>query len=187
MQEADIMAIKSVLVGKYNYRITGTVWDDRITGAAGNDTIYGGAGNDTLTGSAGRDVVYGGAGNDLLYGGTGADYLSGGLGSDAFIFNTRPSGDGLAEMDIVQDYTRSDLVVFDNDAFAGLGATGWLAAQMFKVVGFGGVVDADDRLIYNGKTGVLTYDANGSGAGGRTVIADFAGNPALTADHIFIV
>lgn len=182
-----MVATTSVLVGRYNYRITGTSYDDRITGAAGNDTLSGAAGNDTLTSGAGRDQLYGGAGNDLLYGGAGADVLSGGAGSDAFIFNTRAAGDGVAEMDIVLDYTRADLVVFDNDAFAGLGAAGWLAAHMFKVVGFGGVVDADDRLVYNGRTGVLTYDANGSGTGGRTVIADFAGNPQLTADHIFIV
>ncbi|MGL5009794.1 MAG: hypothetical protein ACRC6I_07910 [Paracoccaceae bacterium] len=38
-----------------------------------------------------------------------------------------------------------------------------------------------------GRTGELTYDVNGSGTGGRVLIADFAGNPALTADNIFIV
>lgn len=181
------VATKSGLVGQYNYKITGTVYDDRLTGAGGMDTIYAGLGNDTLSGGGGRDVLFGGAGNDLLYGGAGADVLTGGLGSDAFIFNTRPAGTGLAEMDIVQDYTRADLVVFDNDAFAALGGTGFLNAGMFKVVGYGGVVDADDRLIYNARTGVLTYDANGSGTGGQVAIADFTGNPVLTADHIFIV
>ena len=182
-----MVAVKSVLVGKYNVIVAGTLWNDRITGSFGNDTLYGGAGNDTLTGGAGRDMLFGGAGNDLLYGGAGADVLTGGAGSDAFIFNTRPAGDGLSEMDIVQDYTRADIVAIDNDAFAGLGGTGWLAAHMFKVVGFGGVVDADDRLIYNARTGVLTYDANGSGTGGRVVLSDFSGNPALTADHILII
>jgi serralysin len=177
----------SVLVGQYGYQITGTFWNDRLTGSGGSDTLIGGAGNDTLSGSGGRDVLYGGSGNDLLYGGAGSDVLYGGSGSDAFIFNTRPYGDGLAEMDFVQDYTRADLVVFDNDAFPSLGAAGWLRASAFKVVGYGGVVDADDRLIYNARTGVLTYDFNGSASGGRIVIADFAGNPALTADHIYIV
>jgi Ca2+-binding RTX toxin-like protein len=185
--EAKMAVRKSVLVGKYDVKITGTVFNDRLTGGLGNDTIYGGSGNDTLTGGAGRDVLFGGAGNDLLYGGAGSDVLYGGTGSDAFIFNTRPAGDGRAEMDFVQDFTREDLVVFDNAAFAGLGPDGWLAAHRFKVVGFGGVVDADDRLIYNGRTGELTYDANGSGSGGRVLIADFAGNPNLTADNIFIL
>lgn len=179
--------IKSVLVGRYDYRIYGTELNDRITGAAGNDTVYGAGGNDTLAGGAGRDVLFGGAGNDLLYGGAGADILFGGTGSDAFIFNTRPVGDGLADLDIVQDYSRVDLVVFDNAAFAGLGFDGWLNPNVFKVVGFGGVVDADDRLIYNARSGVLTYDANGSGTGGQVAIADFSGNPALTASNIFIL
>ena len=49
------------------------------------------------------------------------------------------------------------------------------------------VVDANDRLIYNEKTGVLTYDFNGSASGGRIVLADFAGNPHLTADDFYIV
>lgn len=182
-----MVATKSVLVGNYDYVIKGTAFSDRLTGSYGNDSIYGGAGNDTLTGGAGRDVLFGGDGNDLLYGGSGTDILTGGAGSDAFIFNTRPAGDGLAEMDIVQDYTRADLVAIDNDAFPSLGSSGWLAAHMFKVVGYGGVVDADDRLIYNAQTGVLTYDWNGSGAGGRIVLADFTGNPVLTADHIYIV
>lgn len=182
-----MVATTSVLIGPYAYQIKGTIFNDRLTGSYGNDVIYGGSGNDTLTGGAGRDMLFGGSGNDLLYGGSGADILSGGLGSDAFIFNTRPAGDGLAEMDIVQDYTQSDLVAIDNDAFPSLGRSGWLPTHMFKVVGYGGVVDADDRLIYNAQTGVLTYDWNGSGAGGRIVLADFTGNPALTADHIYIV
>jgi serralysin len=185
--ETEMGTTKSVLVGQYGYQITGTFFNDRLTGYSGNDTIIGGAGNDTLTGGAGRDVLSGGSGSDLLYGGTGSDVLYGGTGSDAFIFNTRPLGDGLAEMDFVQDFTQSDIVAIDNDAFAGLGGSGWLAAYMFKVVGFGGVVDSTDRLIYNAATGVLTYDANGSGTGGRVVLADFAGNPNLTADNIFVV
>jgi hypothetical protein len=79
------------------------------------------------------------------------------------------------------------VIVLDNDAFPSLGGAGYLAAHLFKVVGFGGVVDANDRLIYNGKTGVLTYDFNGSASGGQIVLADFAGNPVLTTDDFFVI
>ena len=158
-----------------------------MVGSKGNDTILGYGGNDTLVGGAGNDQLYGGSGSDLLYGGAGRDVLSGGAGSDAFIFNTRPAGDGVAEMDIILDYDAQDVVVLDNDAFPSLGRAGWLAANMFKVVGTGGIVDADDRLIYNALTGVLTYDFNGSAAGGRITLADFAGNPRLTADDFYIL
>jgi serralysin len=180
---------KSVLVAADipNYRITGTWVSDRLVGSVGNDTISGLAGNDTLVGGSGRDQLYGGTGNDLLYGGSGSDILSGGAGSDAFIFNTRPAGDGVAEMDIVLDYDTQDVIVLDNDAFPSLGGAGWLQPFMFKVVGAGGVVDANDRLVYNALTGVLSYDFNGSATGGRIVLADFAGNPALTAHDFFIV
>jgi serralysin len=186
--EATMALSKSVLVAAApNYRITGTYFSDRLVGGSGNDTISGYEGNDTLTGNAGNDQLYGGAGNDLLYGGAGRDVLSGGAGSDAFIFNTRPLGDGVAEMDIILDYDAQDVVVLDNDAFPSLGGAGYLQAYMFKTVGFGGVVDANDRLIYNAKTGVLTYDFNGSASGGRIVLADFAGNPHLTADDFYII
>jgi Ca2+-binding RTX toxin-like protein len=183
------MASRSVLVSTAipNYRIIGTSFNDRLVGGGGQDTILGNNGNDTLIGGLGNDQLYGGAGTDLLYGGAGRDVLSGGAGSDAFVFNTRPAGNGLAEMDIILDYDAQDVVVLDNDAFPSLGGAGFLAAQMFKVVGFGGVVDATDRLIYNARTGVLTYDFNGSASGGQIVLADFAGNPVLTADDFFII
>jgi serralysin len=182
-------ASKSVLVSSTipNYRITGTYLSDRLVGSSGQDTISGYAGNDTLIGGAGNDQLYGGSGTDLLYGGSGRDVLSGGAGSDAFIFNTRPAGDGVAEMDIILDYDALDVVVLDNAAFPSLGGAGYLAAHMFKVVGFGAAVDASDRLIYNATTGVLTYDSNGLVAGGRIVLADFAGNPTLTAGDFFII
>ncbi len=170
-----------------NYRITGTWYSDRLVGGTGNDTILGYGGNDTLIGGAGNDQLYGGTGSDLLYGGSGRDVLSGGAGSDAFIFNTRPAGDGTAEMDIILDYDALDIVVLDNDAFPSLGVAGYLPSYMFKVVGTGGVVDSNDRLVYNSTTGVLTYDFNGSASGGRIVLADFAGNPALTASDFYII
>jgi Ca2+-binding RTX toxin-like protein len=183
------MASRSVLVSTAipNYRIIGTSLNDRLVGSTGHDTILGYDGNDTLIGGAGNDQLYGGAGTDLLYGGAGRDVLSGGAGSDAFVFNTRPAGNGLAEMDIILDYDAQDIVVLDNDAFPSLGGAGYLAAYMFKVVGLGGIVDANDRLIYNAKTGVLTYDFNGSASGGQITLADFAGNPTLTADDFFII
>jgi Ca2+-binding RTX toxin-like protein len=180
---------KSVLVSATtpSYRITGTSFSDRLVGYSGNDTISGFGGNDTLRGGAGNDQLYGGSGTDLLYGGSGRDVLSGGAGSDAFIFNTRPRGDGIAEMDIILDYDARDVVVLDNDDFPSLGGAGYLQSYMFKVVGFGGAVDANDRLVYNAKTGVLTYDFNGSAAGGRIALADFAGNPYLTAEDFYII
>ena len=40
---------------------------------------------------------------------------------------------------------------------------------------------AAQRIIYNSSTGVLTYDSNGSAAGGATVFAQLSTGLALTA------
>jgi serralysin len=175
-------------VGTYgNDTLFGTYYADRITAGAGDDLVYSGSGNDTIYGGSGRDGLYGGAGSDILDGGSGFDVLTGGSGTDAFVFSTRPAGDGYVEADLVKDFTSQDLVVIDNAVFPNLTAEGWLPSYMFKAVGSGGVVDSNDRLIYNELTGALTYDSNGSASGGRVLIAEFADAPDLTAADIYIL
>ncbi len=171
-----------------NNNLVGTFYADRMYGNAGNDVLSAGGGNDTMYGGTGSDTLYGGAGSDLLYGGAGLDYLQGGSGSDAFVFNTRPAGDGWAEADVVLDMGSTDIVAIDNSVFPNLTVEGWLPAYMFKIVGDAmGVVDSNDRLIYNDRTGYLTYDWNGSASGGRVLIAEFDNAPDLRASDIFIV
>ncbi|EFG9941159.1 calcium-binding protein, partial [Escherichia coli] len=61
------------------------------------------------------------------------------------------------------------------------------AASAFKVLG-SGVVDADDRIIYNASTGALYYDADGSGtAFGRVQFATLTGSPTITAADFVII
>lgn len=171
----------------YSDRIYGTTRSDRILAAGGDDTVTGNAGNDTIFGQSGDDALYGGSGNDLLYGGADQDFLVGGSGADAFVFATRPAGDGWAEIDTIFDFAREDMIAIDNDLYPALGGTtGYLAAWAFKVVGEGASVDQNDRIIYNKLTGVLSYDWNGSASGGRVALADLTGNPTLTAGDIYI-
>lgn len=170
-----------------NDRLQGGIWADKIHGLAGNDLLIGSGGNDTLYGGTGADDLYGGAGSDVLFGSAGADFLVGGTGADAFVFETRPAGDGRAEADLIWDFMSNDILAIDNAVYPALGGQGWLPSWMFKVVGTGGVVDGNDRLIYNARTGVLTYDWNGSADGGRVVLAELDGAPVLTAADIFIL
>ena len=171
----------------WDERVTGTIYADRLFGGFGDDTVIGGSGNDTIYGGDGQDDLYGGSGSDLLYGNEGSVLMSGGSGSDAFFFNTRPAGDGGAEMDYILDFQTNDIVALDNADFPSLGAAGWLPDWMFKAVGTGASVDSNDRLVYNKLSGVLTYDWNGSATGGRIVLADFSGQPNLTANDIYII
>lgn len=58
---------------------------------------------------------------------------------------------------------------------AGAFATGTAAAE------------ADDRIVYDGDSGVLYFGADGSGAGAAVQFATFAGGPALAASDTLVV
>ncbi|MGO4574274.1 calcium-binding protein, partial [Microvirga sp. 2TAF3] len=47
--------------------------------------------------------------------------------------------------------------------------------------------DKDDYLIYNKKTGVLSYDADGSGKGTAVEIAKLSKNLKMTAADFFVI
>ena len=46
---------------------------------------------------------------------------------------------------------------------------------------------ADQHLVYDPTTGILYYDADGSGAGAAVQIALISGRPALSADDFVLV
>jgi len=155
--------------------------NDVIHGLAGKDQLLGDSGHDKLFGDSGADRLNGGSGADTLTGGTGIDTLTGGAGADAFVFNAR----GFANHDIVTDFRAiDDALHFDNDAFTAFSYTGQLRAAHFVAGTAAG--DSNDRFIYQKSTGNLWYDADGSGAGAKTLVAELADGTALTAADIFI-
>ena len=82
-----------------------------------------------------------------------------------------------------------DQIQLDHNIFTAAGLVGALAAAAFKTIGGGGVVDTDDRIIFNSSNGQLFYDADGSGAQAAQQIATI--NPgtalALTEAHFLII
>lgn len=148
--------------GSGNDRISGDAGSDRLSGDAGNDKIFGGTGSDTINGGSGRDTITGGSGNDKIYGGAGADLLNGGAGRDAFVFNTNI---GKGELDTIQGFNPfEDTIVLDRTIFKNLGSSGRISWDEFQWAGK--AHDADDRILYDFTTGVLSYDADGNGSGG---------------------
>ena len=81
---------------------------------------------------------------------------------------TRPGADRLA----------SGLIRHAKTVFESL-APGALAA--------GAAVDADDRLLYDHRTGALAYDADGSGAGAAVTFAVLDNRATLGAADILVV
>ncbi len=158
--------------------------NDVLTGGAGNDSLQGRAGNNAaneLIGNLGNDTLIGGLGDDTLNGGAGADVLTGGGGRDRFVFDSINTG-----VDRIVDFSvGEDVIQVSARAFRGLRANVAITPGQFHL----GIraMDANDRFIYNNRTGVLFFDADGSGAGQQVQIAQLSGGPNLTAANFNVI
>jgi Ca2+-binding RTX toxin-like protein len=153
---------------------------------AGNNTLYGTSGSDTLRGYGGHDRLYGQGGNDYLHGGNGNDALYGGTGKDAFVLankaNKYTNKDAIKDFKVVDDTIR-----LDNAAFTKVGANGTLKSSAFWTNTTGKAHDKDDRIIYDKDSGVLYYDADGSGKGAAVVFATIAKKLAMTNKDFYVI
>lgn len=175
-------------------RITGARGADVFEGAAGADMLIGGAGGDRLNGGAGADMMNGSAGDDTLSGGTGADRLQGGLGqddlrggggADFFIFRGAP---GAADADLIRDFVSGqDKILLDDAVFDGLGGPGGLPDGAFVANAGGIATDANHRIVFDTSTGVLSYDADGSGGGEAVVFARLRPAATLGEDDFVVI
>ena len=119
----------------------------------------------------------------MLFGGLGNDSLTGGANNDYFVLNTSPNAS--TNRDIVTDFNHvADAFRMENAVFTRLGAAGMLNAAFFRAGA--AAADANDYVIYNQATGVLSYDSNGNGAGGAVQVA-FLQNHAALAANDFVV
>ncbi len=122
--------------------------------------IVGGAGSDTLNGNEGADVLVGNAGSDLLLGGAGADN---------FIYG----GTEGASFDRIIDFTSgSDRILLANSGFT---QTGTLT---FESGAGAAAMTANSTFLYDTDTGIVSYDADGNGAGAAVQLAQL--NTGLT-------
>ena len=154
---------------------TGNTLANVLTGNTGNNVLSGLYGNDTLNGGLGDDTLLGGIGNDTLSGGTGNDTLNGGTGTDTFVFNAAPNA--ATNFDTLQDFTSgADKLSFSRAVFTGFSGTGAMSVDAFwSGAGVNAAQDATDRFIYNTTTGVLWYDADGTGASAVVQVAQLSG------------
>jgi Ca2+-binding RTX toxin-like protein len=148
-------------------RLYGGTESNRLLGQSGNDTLYGGAHADTLQAGDGNDRLYGDVGNDFLDGGTGKDNLSGGWGRDTFAFKNALNAK--SNVDTITDFNvKDDTIRLENSIFKKLRKTGKLDPD-FVTIG-SKAQDGDDYLIYNRKSGYISYDADGSGLKYRPIL-----------------
>lgn len=148
-------------------------------------TLNGGDGNDTIWGGANNDSLNGGVGRDLLIGGLGTDTLTGGAGSDYYRFNNLNEGG-----DILADFEASDIIQIKASTFGGgLVAGQAISNDQFRVGA--AAQDANDRLIFNGSTRSLYFDADGIGGAKQTLVAtlstNISPNIGVTAANIQVI
>ena len=159
--------------------------NDTLYGNAGNDRLIGDAGNDTLNGGIGNDILNGGIGNDRLFGSVGIDSLTGGANNDIFVFNTAPNA--ATNRDLVTDfYAPQDTFQLENAVFTKLGAGVHTLSPLFFRAG-AVALDANDYIVYNRATGVLSYDSNGNGAGGSVALAVLINKPLLAYNDFVVI
>jgi Ca2+-binding RTX toxin-like protein len=142
--------------------------------------------NDTLIGNEVANVLNGGGGNDVLAGGQGNDMLTGGDGNDNFFFDTAPVAD--TNFDHITDFVSAmDRFMLSDKAFGGL-AQGNLGANAFGAgADLTEATTADQRILYNLSTGVLYWDADGSGGSASSVaFATVDNRAALSANNFQI-
>jgi len=109
--------------------------------------------------------------------------LKGGRGKDTFVFDTKL---GPSNTDTIRDFSvKDDKIWLAKSIFRKAGAKGGLSSDAFWKGSK--AHDSDDRIIYNQKTGILSYDADGSGSGKAVEIAVLTKQLELTHASFFIV
>ncbi|NIX76640.1 cadherin domain-containing protein [Microvirga terricola] len=168
---------------------TFTKWFTISVGDVSSEGTAGSAESDKIVGGAGKDSIGGGAGDDTLFGGLGNDTLTGGIGKDVFVFDTKPNKK--TNFDTITDFNvKDDSIYLDDAVFKKLGKGAILKPgklnKNFFTVG-DKAKDKDDYLIYNSKTGILSYDADGSGAGKAVEIAQLKKGFKMTYADFFVI
>ena len=137
----------------------------------------------TLIGNAAYNEIIGTRGNDVIDGGGNNDRLRGREGADTFLFSTAPQAVGF---DIILDFQLGeDRFALSQAAFADIGPIGTLDAGAFRLGN--AAIDADDRILYDVASGLLAYDADGSGPTAARHVAQARDLFDLSAADIFIV
>ncbi|WP_198377683.1 hypothetical protein [Neoroseomonas rubea] len=151
--------------------------------ALGGTLAINGAGNalgNLVTGNAAANRLDGGGGDDTLAGGLGFDTLVGGAGADRFLFAGLGQG-----ADRILDFSPvDDVIALARAGFGNLLPAGALDAARFSDTG--GATIAGPQLVYTPATGILRWDADGTGAGAAANIAILMPGTALTAADIVI-
>ena len=164
------------LIELYNVELRSAPSDTQLTNWNLTNDVLAGA----KVGDSANNMLSGGTGADVLIGGAGNDTLTGAGGADVFKFVSTFGG-----VDSITDFTSgTDKIEIVSQNFGNL-TPGILASARFK---YNAVATTSDAVfLYNGTTGVLSFDRDGIGSAVATPIATLTGSKTLLASDIQIV
>ncbi len=170
------------------------VFDFVVNGGL-NLSVIGNALDNIITGDRGKNFISGMDGSDTINGGLGNDTLRGGHGDDVFVFNTKlgtSKTDRKVNFDKIADFNvKYDSLWLDHTIFRKLGQKGSedhpakLSKDFFTIGTH--AQDANDYLIYDKKTGILSYDVDGSGPKAAIEFAQLSKHLKLTYKDFFVI
>ncbi len=135
-----------------------------------------------LTGNNAANQLFGNAGANVLNGGSGSDVLTGFGGADTFSFTTAL---GNNNVDRITDFqSGSDRIQLSSQVFTAL-PPGALLPGAFQTGS--SASDADDRIIYDSTTGLLSYDPDGNGSGAATQFAQLQPGTTLASTDFVVI
>lgn len=153
-----------------------------LTGMAVENVRLVGSRKLDLTGNDLANMLSGNAGDNILRGYDGHDVLTGGAGRDIFGFDLPP---GVGNVDRITDFSVADDSIHLRQSGFGAISKGILDADAFHLGSVAG--DAQDRILYDGASGAIFYDADGSGAGAAVLFAQVTPGLTLTYADFTIV
>ena len=171
--------------GEYLFSIEnliGSAFNDTLSGGQSRNMLDGGAGNDRLFGREGGDTIRGGAGSDFIDGGANRDVLSGGGGSigdapDTFYFaSAAEAGD-----------TITDFLPFNDHIALSADGFGLESVDDFAFARTTDPLTDQPTMIYDSRSGNLSWDADGSGAEAAVYFATLTGAPVLLNQDDFLI
>jgi len=148
----------------------------------------------SLTGNSFANTIIGGSGRNTIDGGAGNDRLTGGAGKDTFRFDTKLGNsktDRKVNFDTITDFNaKQDSIQLDNAVFKKLGAGSRKSPKLlnedFFTIG-SKAKDENDYIIYNKKTGILSYDPDGSGSKAAIEFARLEKHPSISYKDFFVI
>jgi len=164
-------------------KVVGSNKGDFYEGTNGGSKILGKAGNDLLYSEDGAGtVIKGGSGNDMMATRDGGAKFWGNKGDDTFLFLLDPL-EPMTSPNRIKDFkSGEDLIgVSDPD---GLLIAGYLDKSQFHRGTE--ATKAEHLIIYDKKTGMAYFDADGNGAGAQFAFAKVDPGTKLGADDFYV-